>query len=58
MRQRQPLRMRYVTASAHRKLKRDVLETHAKRSIHHRAVKRAVRSLKAKVAYYIFLIGD
>jgi hypothetical protein len=48
------LRIRYVTASAHRKLKGGVLETHAKRSIHHRAVKSAVRSLKAKVAYCIF----
>jgi hypothetical protein len=47
-----------VTASAHRKLKRGVLETHAKRSIHHRAVKRAVGSLKAKVAYCISLIED
>jgi hypothetical protein len=52
------LRIRYVTASAHRKLKGGVLETHAKRSIHHRAVKSTVRSLKANVAYCMSLIGD
>jgi hypothetical protein len=45
-------------SSAHRKLKEGVLETHAKCSIHHRAVKSAVRSLKAKVAYCISLTGD
>jgi hypothetical protein len=55
---RYSLRIRYVTASAHRKLKGGVLETHAKRSIHHRAAKSAVRSLKAKVAYCMSLIGD
>jgi hypothetical protein len=47
-----------VTASAQRKLKGGVLETHAKRSIHHRDVKSAVRSLKAKVVYCMSLIGD
>jgi hypothetical protein len=35
MQSRHSLRIRYVTASAHRKLKGGVLETHAKRSIHY-----------------------
>jgi hypothetical protein len=47
-----------MTASAHRKLKGGVLETHANRGIHHQAVKSAVRSLKAKVACYKFVIGE
>jgi hypothetical protein len=47
-----------VIASAHRKLKGGVLETLAKRSIHHGAVKSAVRSSKAKVAYCMSLIKD
>jgi hypothetical protein len=47
-----------MTASAHRKLKGGVLETHAERSIHYRAVKSAVRALKAKVAYCMSLIED
>jgi hypothetical protein len=47
-----------VTASANRKIRRGVLETHAKRSIHHRAAKSPVRTLKAKLAHYISLIED
>jgi hypothetical protein len=47
-----------MTASAHRKLKAGVLETHANRSIHHQAVKSAVRSLEAKVACCMIVIGE
>jgi hypothetical protein len=58
MQSRHSLRIRYVTASAHRKLKGGVLETHAKRNVHHRAVKSAVRSLKGKVACCMFVIRE
>jgi hypothetical protein len=49
----QSLKILYVTASVPRKLKKGVLETHAKRSTYHRAVKSAVRASKAKIAYCI-----
>jgi hypothetical protein len=51
------LRIWYVTASAHRKLK-GVLETHDNRGVGHHAVKSAVRALKAKVACCKFVIGE